>query len=94
MGIDRTTVSDKMISNVDWLSVYKIKRVRDMVKIKQIRLELYDKCMMLHQKVFQKVPVNNNCSIAFAFENSKTTLQPSLSSKYKLASAIAAKEIP
>ena len=96
MGIDPTTLFDKLISNADWLSMYKITRVRGKVKIKQIRSELYDKCMMLHQKVFQDVAVNSELSVAFArafaFENCKTALQSSSSSKYKVAWAIAAED--
>ena len=76
-GIDPIVLTDKLISDVDWLSVYKVPRVKGKVKLKHVRPELYDDCMRLHQKVHQEIPVNNELSIAFArafaYEYCKTT---------------------
>ena len=60
-GIDPVVLTDKLISVIEWLSVYKVPRVKGKVKLKHVRPELYDDCMRLHQKVHQEIPVNNNC---------------------------------
>ena len=58
-GIDPVVLTDKLISDIDWLSVYKVPRVKGKVKLKHVRLELYNNCMRLHQKEHQEIPVNN-----------------------------------
>ena len=65
-GIDPTMLADKLISDIDWLSCYKVPRVKGKVKLKHVRPELYDDCMRVHQKVHQEIPVNNELSVAFA----------------------------
>ena len=58
-------VADKLIRDIDSLSVYKGPGVNGKVKLKHVRLELYDDCMRLHQKVYQEILVNNELSVAF-----------------------------
>ena len=58
-GINLPNLNDKVITDVDWLSVFKVMRVRGKVKIEHVRPELYDRCTTLHRKVFQ-VLLNNN----------------------------------
>ena len=66
LGLKTKSNTDKLISDADWLSVYKVPRVKGKVKLKHVRPELYDACMMLHQKVHQEILVNKELSVAFA----------------------------
>ena len=52
VGIDPAMLTNKLITNIDWLSVYKVRRK---VKIKHVHPELYEDCVMLHQKVHQEM---------------------------------------
>ena len=65
-GIDHVVLTDKLISDIDWLSVYKVARVKGKVNLQHVRPELYGDCMRLHQKVHQEIPVNDELSVAFA----------------------------
>ena len=56
--IDLVVLTNKVVTNAEWLSVYKVTRVKGKVKEKHVRLELYKDCMMLHQKVHQEIPIN------------------------------------
>ena len=64
-GIGPVVLTDKLISDIDWLLVYKVPRVKGKVKVKHVRLELYDNSMRLHQKVHQEIPIDNELSVAF-----------------------------
>ena len=50
-GIDPVVLIDKLFSDIDWLSIYKVPRVKGKVKLKHVRPELYDDCMRFHHKV-------------------------------------------
>ena len=65
-GMDRAMLTNKLISDIDWLSVYKALKVKGKVKLKHVRPELYEDCVRLHQKVHQTIPMNNELSLAFA----------------------------
>ena len=65
-GIERVVVTDKLISDIDWFSVYKVPRVKGKVMLKHVWPEFYDDYMRLHQKVRQDIPVNNKFPVAFA----------------------------
>ena len=88
-GIDPAMLTDKLISDINWLSVYKVPRVKGKVKLKHVQLELYDDCMRLHQKVHQEIPVNNELSVAFsrafAYEYCKTTKEETNPEMYRVA---------
>ena len=94
VGIDPAILTDKMISDVDWLSVYKVPRATGKVKVKHVRPELYDQCMVMHQKVYQEIPVNYELSVsfarAFAYENCTTAKQSMKESLFRVAWALAA----
>ena len=84
---DPAVLTDKLISDADWLSVYKVPRVKGKVKLKHVRPELYDACMMLHQKVHQEIPVNNELSVdfarAFAYEHCKSAKEENNPEMYR-----------
>ena len=88
-GIDPVVLTYKLISDIDWLLVYKVPKVKGKVKLKHVRLELYDDCMRLHQKVLQDIPVNNELSIAFtrafAYKYCKTTKEATNPEMYNIA---------
>ena len=65
-GIDPTMLTNKLISDMDWLSIYKVPRVKGKVMLKHVWPEFYDDYMRLHQKVRQDIPVNNKFPVAFA----------------------------
>ena len=67
-GIDPAVLIDRLISDVDWMLVYKVPRVKGKGKgkLKHVRPDLYDDCMRLHQKVHQEILVNNELSVSFA----------------------------
>ena len=92
-GIDPAVLTDKLISDADWLSVYKVPRVKGKVKLKHVRPELYDACMTLHQKVHQEIPVNNELSVAFArafaYEHCKSAKEENNPEMYRVAWAVA-----
>ena len=59
-------LTNKMVTDLNWLSVYKVTRVKGKVqKVKHVCPELYEECTMLHQKVHQEILVNNEFSVAF-----------------------------
>ena len=82
-----------MISDIDWLLVYKVPRVKRKVKLKHVRPELYDDCMRLHQKVHQEILVDNKFSVAFtrafAYEYSKTMKEVTNPEMYRITWALA-----
>ena len=47
-----------MVTDLDWLSVYKVTRVKGKVKVKHVCHEHYENCMVLHQKLHQEIPTN------------------------------------
>ena len=57
-GIHLAVVIDKMVTDVEWLSVHKVTRVKGKLKIKYVRHELYEEYIMFHQKVHQEIPIN------------------------------------
>ena len=65
-GLEPVVLTKKVISDIDWLSVYKVPRAKSKVTLKHVRSELYEDCMRLHQKVHQEIPMNNELSGAFA----------------------------
>ena len=73
--------------------VYKVPRVKGKVKVKHVRLELYDNSMRLHQKVHQEISVNNELSVAFAraftYEYCKTMKEATNLEMYRIAWALA-----
>ena len=91
-GVDPTVLSDKLISDVDWMTVYTVPRVKGKVKLKHVRADLYDDCMRLHQKVHQEIPVNNELSVsfarAFAYEYCKTAKESRDPEMYRVAWAV------
>ena len=91
-GIDPAVLTDKLICDADWLSVYKVPRVKGKVKLKHVRPELYDDYMPLHQEVHQEIPVNNELSVAFArafaYEHCKTTKEETNPKMYRVAWAV------
>ena len=92
-GINPVVLTDKLISDIDWLSVYKVPKVKGKVKLKHVRPELYDDYMRLHQKVHQEIPVNNELSVvfarAFAYEYCKTAKEATDLEMYRVAWALA-----
>ena len=74
VGIDPAMLTNKLITNIDWLSVYKVRRK---VKIKHVHVKHYKKYMMLHQKGHQNVLMNNELLVAlvsaFSYENCTST---------------------
>ena len=82
-------LTDKLISDADWLSVYKESRVKGKVKLKHVQPECYDACMTLHQKVHQEIPVNNELSVSFASEHCKSAKEENNLEMYRVAWAIA-----
>ena len=91
-GIDPAVLTDRLISDVDWMSVYKVPRVKGKVKLKHVRPDLYDEYMRLHQKVHQEILVNNELFVsfarAFAYEYCKTTKESRDLEMYRVAWAI------
>ena len=73
IGIDRNVFSDTMISDEDWLSVFKCPRFRGKVHLRNLRMKHFDDCMIRHQKVHQGIDINYKLifaiSRAFAYEN-------------------------
>ena len=63
-GIDPEVLTKKLISDIDWLSVYKVSNAKGKVKLKHVRTELYED-LRFHQKVHQEILVKNELSIAF-----------------------------
>ena len=47
-GIDPIVLPDKLIIGIDWLSVYKVTKVKVKVKLKHVCFVLSDECMRLH----------------------------------------------
>ena len=47
-GVDPAVLSDKLISDVDWMTIDTVPRVKGKVKLKHVRADLYDDCMRLH----------------------------------------------
>ena len=92
-GIDPAVLTYKFISDIDWLSVYKVPRVKGKEKLKHVQSKLYDDCMRLHQKVHQEISVNNELSVAFAraftYEYCKTMKEATNPEIYKIAWALA-----
>ena len=86
-GIGLAVLIDRIITNLNWLSVYKVTRVNGKkVKIKHVHPELYEDCMVLHQKVHQEIIANNELSIAFtwafAHKNCTSTKEATNKDKY------------
>ena len=65
-GIDPAMIIYKLVSYIDWLSVYKVPRVKGKMNLKHVRPELYYDWMRLQQKVHQEISVNNESLVAFA----------------------------
>ena len=63
------------------------------MKIKHVHPEIYEDCMMFHQKVRQEILVNNALSVAFAraftYENCTSTRELTYKLLYWLAWALA-----
>ena len=95
-GIDPAVLIDKLTRDIDWLSVYKVPRVKGKVKLKHVWSKSYDDCMRLHQKVHQEIPVNNELSVAFArafaYDYCKTTKEETNPEMYKVAWALVGEE--
>ena len=82
-----------MVTDLDWLSVYKVTRVKGKVqKVKHVCPELYEECTMLHQKVHQEIMVNNELSIVFvrvfAYKNCTFVKEETNQELYRLAWAL------
>ena len=92
-GIDLGVLTYKLISDIDWLLVYKVPRGIGKVNLKHVRPELYDDCMRLHQKVHQEISVNNQLSVTFArafvYEYCKTLKVTTNPKMYRIGWALA-----
>ncbi len=93
-GTDPACISERSLSEADWLSVFTEQRQGSKVKLKHVRPELFETLIVLHQKVYQEVPLNLELSIVFAFgfafEHSATAKQSTNKGKFQVAWAIAA----
>ena len=93
-GRDPGKIDKAEISTTDWLSVYACERPKGKMKLKDVNPEFYETCMVLHQKVYQEIPVNYELTlvfaIGFAYEYCKTARDCPDKEKYKVAWAIGA----
>ena len=90
---DPANISERSLSDADWLSVFTEQRQGSKVKLKHFRLELFETLIVLHPKVYQEVPLNLELSIVFAFgfafEHSATAKQSTNKGMLQVAWAIA-----
>ena len=67
------------------------------MKLKHVRLELYNAYMRLHQKVHEEILVNNELSVvfakAFAYEYCETVKEATNPKMYKIAWALASEAL-
>ena len=92
-GIDPAMIIYELVSYIDWLSVYKVPRVKGKMNLKHVRPELYYDCMRLQQKVHQEISVNNQLSVTFArafvYEYCKTLKVTTNPKMYRIGWALA-----